>query len=366
MASEFNGRPVRRVLLYRLGSLGDTLIVLPAFHLVRRRFPDAHITLLTNRPISAKASAMESVLANTGVYDDALSYPSSTRSLSTLRELRRTLAQGNYDLLAYLAKPKGGWKSSLKDWVFFRSCGIRQLVGIPFTARNLRPHPLPDSNRYRWDCERAMDCLTPLGRVDLEDPAWWDLKLTRTEHEEADKLLAEHRISRPFLVFSIGTKAQANDWEERNWTALLDRLARTHGSLPIVMLGAAEEADYSARLLARWPGVTANLCGRSSPRVSGAILQRALLFVGHDSGPMHLAGTVGTPLVAIYSARAVPGEWFPRGRHNAILYHQTDCFGCALNECIAQKKKCILSITVDEVHDAVLKKLATLAPEIGA
>lgn len=365
MASEFKGRPVRRVLVYRLGSLGDTLIVLPAFHLVRRRFPDAHITLLTNKPVSTKASAMESVLVNTGLYDDVVSYPSSARSLATLRELRAMLAKGNYDLLAYLAKPKSGRKSSLKDWLFFRSCGIRSIVGIPFSKRTLRCEKLPNQNRWRWDADRTMECLRELGPVDLDDPAGWDLKFTREESDRAESLLREHKVAGPFLVASIGTKVPANDWEERNWSALFARLGQTHGAMPLVMLGAPDEVEYSARLLSHWPGPTANLCGQTAPRVAGAVMRRASLFLGHDSGPMHMAATVGTPCVAIFSARNVPGEWFPRGNQHTIFYRQTECFACGLTECVVEKKKCILSITVDEVLGAIVAKLPAPARTVG-
>jgi ADP-heptose:LPS heptosyltransferase len=69
---------------------------------------------------------------------------------------------------------------------------------------------------------------------------------------------------------------------------------------------------------------------------------------------MHLAAAVGTPCVAIFSARNFPRQWFPRGNFNKIIYHGTDCAGCLLELCIEEKKKCILSITVDEVQSAVM------------
>ena len=74
-------------------------------------------------------------------------------------------------------------------------------------------------------------------------------------------------------------------------------------------------------------------------------------------GPMHLSAAVGTPCVAIYSARNFLRQWTPRGDFNKILYHKTDCAGCGLELCIEQKKKCILSITVDEVQNSALQLL---------
>jgi ADP-heptose:LPS heptosyltransferase len=158
--------------------------------------------------------------------------------------------------------------------------------------------------------------------------------------------LRECGVVSPFLAVSFGTKVEVKDWGEGNWRALIGRLSAKHPKLALVALGSPEEYDLSARLLACWRGSRANLCVRCSPRQSAAVFQRAALFAGHDSGPMHLAAVVGTPCVAIFSARAVPGQWFPRGRHHEVIYHQ-----------------CITSITVQEAFEAVERQLSKCLPQ---
>ena len=86
-----------------------------------------------------------------------------------------------------------------------------------------------------------------------------------------------------------------------------------------------------------------------TPRESAAALKKSALFIGHDSGPMHLSAAVRTPCVAIFSARNKPGVWFPYGEKHRVLYHQTECYGCGLEVCNNEDKKCIKSITVEEV-----------------
>jgi len=130
------------------------------------------------------------------------------------------------------------------------------------------------------------------------------------------------------MTASIGAKADTKDWTDTNWTNLLKRLSSLYPSLGLVLLGSSDEQPRSDTLLGSWCGPKANLCGLASPRVSAAVIQRAKVFVGHDSGPMHLAGAVGTPSVAIFSARNPPGQWYPRGNHHTILYRKTFCFGC--------------------------------------
>ena len=349
---------IKRVVVYRIGSLGDTLVVLPAFHLIRQVFPEAHITLLTNVPVSARAAPMEAILRNTNLYDDTVSYPTSLRDFSKILELRRTLKRGHYDCLVYLAEPKGGLLTSLRDWLFFRLCGIRTVIGIPSSRRTLRPVRIPGSELFMSETARVLECIRRLGSVDVKDPKWWDLRLTSAESGEAETVLRNHAISGPFLAASVGTKIQPNDWEEPNWKRLMERLSEEFPGLSLVLFGTGEEAERCGRLMEIWKGPKANLCGVTSPRVSAAVLRSAAVMVCHDSGPMHLAATMGVPCVAIFSARNPPGVWYPRGENHTILYHRTPCWGCKLTVCVEERKACILSITVEEVHAAVRKKLA--------
>ena len=121
-----------------------------------------------------------------------------------------------------------------------------------------------------------------------------------------------------------------------------------------------EEREKTDSVLDHWKGTVANLCGKTSPRVSAAILEKASLFVGHDSGPMHLASAVGTPCVAIFSAQNPPGQWFPRGDKNRILLPEKLCSVCAFLGCRQINNKCILSITVDQVHEEIKRQLETV------
>jgi ADP-heptose:LPS heptosyltransferase len=150
---------------------------------------------------------------------------------------------------------------------------------------------------------------------------------------------------------------QAKDWGKENWRALLAKMAAESLGRPLLLVGAAEESEASEFAAEGWRqnggGPVVNLCGRLSPRESAAALARAELFVGHDSGPMHLAAAVGTPCVAVFAARNIPQQWFPFGKRHRVVYHRVECAGCGLETCIVERKRCLMSITVDEVMDAV-------------
>ena len=71
-----------------------------------------------------------------------------------------------------------------------------------------------------------------------------------------------------------------------------------------------------------WEGPVLNLCGRISPRESAAVVHHARLFLGADSGPMHLAAAGGVPCVIPFAALDLPGRWFPVGKFHKPIYHQ--------------------------------------------
>ncbi|MGC9291193.1 MAG: glycosyltransferase family 9 protein [Acidobacteriaceae bacterium] len=350
---------IERVLIYRLGSLGDTIVALPCFHQIARAFPNAQRRLLTNLPVHSKAPAAYSVLAGSGLvttHDGYLRYPIGTRDGAELLALRRQVRQWQPQVLVYLtARPR--WLQVVRDVAFFRFCGIPHILGAPFSL-DARTHRMDAaSGIYEAEAARLARTLHALGEIDLKDPANWDLHLTPAEHAHAAMALLPFD-GRPLFACSVGTKVQAKDWGIDNWRTVLQELAQKLPEYGLVLVGATEERAISDHAAAAWQGRSINLCGSLTPRGSAAVLKHARFFLGHDSGPMHLAAAMQTCCVAIFSARNRPAVWFPCGSGHEILYHRTDCWGCGLETCIEQRKKCLMAISPDAVIGAVLHVLA--------
>ena len=361
-------RAPKRVLLYRLGSLGDTVIALPAFHLVARAFPDAERRLLTSFPPNAKAPASSAILEHTGLVHGYFRYTLRTRSLGELVRLWWQLLRWRPEVLVYIAAASG-IPDARRNALFFRLCGIRRLIGVPLTDDMQHSRPLPSppgeldprvGTLYEQEGSRLARNLAELGDPRYDDPASWNLHLTPAEHARADEVLRP-ADGYPLLAVSVGTKMQAKDWGQENWRALLVRLAALLPDHALALCGAPNESEASEFAAEGWReharGPVLNLCGALSPRESAAVMSHAVAFLGHDSGPMHLASVVGTPCVALFSARRAPGIWYPFGAGNRLLYHHVDCEGCELETCIVEQKKCLLSITVDEVLAAIAEVL---------
>ena len=346
---------VRRVLVYRLGSLGDTLIALPSFHLIERAFPHAERRLLTNVPVSAKAPASAAVLEGSGLIHGYERYVVATRNPLAILALAWRIRRFRPDALVYLAAARGT-DAARRDAAFFRVlCGIRRLIGVPFTEDMQQSREGTDGT-LEPEASRLARNIAELGDAALDSPESWDLRLTGAECGAAEAAL-EGLAKEAFIAVSVGTKVQSKDWGRDNWRALLGRLAALYPAAGLVLVGAREESAESEFAAEGWRAVgggsVMNLCGRLTPRESAAALQRGRVFIGHDSGPMHLAAAVGTPVVAIFAARNKPRVWFPFGTQHRVVYHRVDCWGCGLETCIEQRRKCLLSITVEEVINAV-------------
>jgi heptosyltransferase-3 len=378
---------VRRVLVYRLGSLGDMLVALPALHLIARAFPNAERRLLTNVPVNAKAPAAAAVLESTDLVQGYVRYTAGTRSAGELLRLWWSIARWRPQVLVYLGSSRGV-AAAKRDERFFRLCGIRRLIGVPVTEgmqRNFYGRPTGGSDGAMGDghlepeaarLARNIGELGGLGEVEdparLGDAASWDLHLTAAEVAAANAAIRaqlpgwapassawerDERVQNGAIAVSVGTKVQAKDWGRENWRALLSAMAREFPERVLLMVGAPEESEASEFAAQGWRGngggPVVNLCERLSPRQNAAALAMAEMFVGHDSGPMHLAAAVGTACVAIFAARNIPRQWFPFGSRHRVVYHRVECWGCGLETCIEQQKKCLMSITVDEVMERV-------------
>jgi heptosyltransferase-3 len=345
---------VRRVLIYRLGSLGDMVVALPCFHLIARAFPNAERRLLTNYPVHAKAPAAAVVLGEPGLIHGYTTYTNGTRNPYALLMLAARIRRFRPDVVVYLAHPRAA-RAVHRDLMFFRAAGVRRMIGIS-DENQMEPRFDWRTGLYEAEAVRLTRMIGELGDPGLNLRANWSLVLTDEERQQAMRALGK-LVEQPLLICGPGTKMPAKDWGADNWRDLLGRVGTRHPDFALALVGAREEseaADYAASL---WPGPKANLCG-SSPRVMAAMIEHAQVFLGPDSGPMHVAAAAGVSCVVPFAATQLPGRWFPFGQNHHVVYHRTACAGCRLETCSVEQQRCMTSISVDEMDAAAERALS--------
>jgi len=340
-------RDVKVILVFRIGSLGDTAVALPALREIRRRHARSRIVLLTNTPVDGgtRAPSAIDVLAGTGLIDHYIEYPHGSRSPGDLFGVIRQIRAAGPGLCFFLLSSRSRVQT-LRDRIFFRLCGIRKIVGIRQSEVWHRP---PQKGEVLWESEakRALRAAGVEGRGLSQEE--FSLVLSADEEETAEKALLTAGVAQPFIVISVGARLPVKDWGEQRWSQCLQSLGGDVKEHALVAVGSKMDADRSRRIMAYWPWKTANFCGQLTSRQSAAVIRRARLFVGHDSGPMHLASAVGTPLVAVFSAREMPGIWFPFGQEANAIYKDVPCRGCRLEVCIHNKQRCVTEIQPGDV-----------------
>lgn len=159
-----------------------------------------------------------------------------------------------------------------------------------------------------------------------------------------------------FAVLHIGAGNAFRDWGEANFRDLMRRLAERAG-LRVILAGGAEDRARAASLLAGAPPGTLSLAGDLNWIELRELIARASLFAGPDSGPMHVAASTATPIVAIFGPTATAhfAPWRPdRVR---IVEKALDCRPCRQRECPTGDFRCLRSVTAAEVLEACLDVL---------
>jgi ADP-heptose:LPS heptosyltransferase len=337
-------------LIYRLGSLGDTMVALPALRLLARAFPDAERIVLTNQaPVNGVS--MATLLAGCGLVHRFIEYRPGERSPRVLWRLSQTLRALRADLVVYLAEPRGTL-AVWRDLAFFRLCGIRRIVGAPL-HRDLREHRwLPDTDLWESEASRLARCIADLGNARLDRPESWSPNLSADDHAAAERVLASWAASSGFVALAVGARVPGKDWGEDHWAALIPRLEARWPGLGLMLIGGPVDRPRVERLAELCRGAVLDR-GAGDLRLTMALLGRARLLVTTDGGPMHMAAALGVPTVSIFAATPRPGIWFPAGDNHIVLRPPPQC---------RHGNATIRAVTVDSVAAACTAQLGEVTP----
>ncbi|HXJ36094.1 MAG TPA: glycosyltransferase family 9 protein [Candidatus Eisenbacteria bacterium] len=350
-------RRPRRILVYRCGALGDTIVALPAIHALRDAFPAAELALMTANEGDGVVWTDE-VLRDFGWFAHVVTY--RARELATVRGrgeiLRRVRAFGP-DLVVHLGSDRDSGLRLLRDRLFFALAGARRFVGGRASKATFFGRLRRERREYPYEVDRLLDVARRAGAA--AGAPRFDLPLGTAHAERVAALLAARGIgqTRPLVAMCPGSKQGAKRWPVERWGELGARIV-AHGA-DVAIVGGADEARVAATVARSWPaGRWTSLAGELSIMESAEALRRACLYVGNDTGAMHLAAAVATPCVAVFGARELARSWHPYGAAHVVLRHDAvPCANCYLAECTSEGLRCLTAITVDQVWTACRAKL---------
>lgn len=349
-----------RILLVQLADIGDLIVTTPAIAALRDAHPAAHLALLTSAhaaPVVQGTGLVDEVLVmNRGIFAGGTrALLSPARLAEALRMLRR-LRQGRYDTVVFFRhfSTRAG---ALKHAAIAIGAGAKRRVGL----RNAHAFFLTESivDEGFGACHEAQHWLNVAALLGANPSP-------RPARVAVDETYQPHGIDAdggPLVILHGGSGGlnRARRWDAAHFAAVGDALHERHNVQIVLVGGPHDDADAIAAAM-RAPAL--NLAGQTTlPQLAG-LLKRAGLFIGADSGIMHLAAAAGAPMVTIFgpTSNAAWGPWTP-GQDTPILRSAPRCSPCSyvahavgLREGCAART-CMRMVTVDKVLAAAEARL---------
>ncbi|HQY58642.1 MAG: glycosyltransferase family 9 protein [Nitrospira sp.] len=334
---------VRRLLLIKPSSLGDIVHTMPTLAALRERFPQAEVTWLVKRQWAPLVEVIAGV-------DHVCSVSEGLRGwLGRVPALRGA----GYDLVVDL---QGLFRSGAM--ALLAGCGRR--VGFA-TAREgsplfytqrvaVPPAPIHAVDRYLLVAE-ALGATRPIEpRFEFIDRSG--------DQQAVDTMLTRAGITphQVWIAMNVSARWETKRWPPQHFAEVADRLSQSHG-LPVVLIGGPAERPESLAVTALMRTKAIDLTGQTPVGLLPGLLRRASLLVTNDSGPMHIAAAVGTPVVALFGPTD-PVKTGPYGKGHVVLSYAVECRPCFRRDCARPVPlECLTAVRPDQVVRAVEQHL---------
>jgi lipopolysaccharide heptosyltransferase I len=322
-----------RILILKPSSLGDIIHSLPTVAAIRDRFPKAFIGWLVKREWAG-------ILEGHPCLDELLSFPFDMGSAwPMVQEIRKRRFDLTVDLQGLLRTGLLGYLSGATDRLGFEAA--RELSPLFYTYR-VR---VDDKNLHAVD--RYLLMARELGaRTDLKR---FDISLTERDQAKVQKMIKTVSEDQPILAIHTSSRQEIKRWPPERFAQVADRINQAGWGIP-VLTGAEEDVKDIAEIRKRMQTDSIDLSGQTHLMELAALLKMSRLLITNDSGPMHLAAAVGTPVVALFGPTD-PRKIGPYGRGHAVLQHTEQCPACQTGA--KRPHRCLEAISVEEVLEAV-------------
>ncbi len=344
---------MRSILIVRLSALGDVVHVLPALAALREAFPKAKI----GWAVEEKAA---SLLEGHPQLDRRHVIPRGELAAALQRGALGTFVRRSWRTIRELRAE--GYEATLDFQSNFRSSLLARLSGAPRRISQPAPFAKEGSRLLATEQPHAVDLswhkiernLRLLDRLDVHVKA---APRPVVAEPEASRVLGEEFVKEgaPVLLHpGVSAFGAFKAWRIEGYAALARRLRAEHGLPVAVAYGGAGEKAAAERVVALAGGAARLAPETRSVLDLAALLRRARLFVGADSGPLHLAAALGTRVVGLYGPKD-PRTYGPYWANAHVVRKGVACSPCTLRRCA--RPECMTLITADEVHAAAVVAL---------
>ncbi|MES2887191.1 MAG: lipopolysaccharide heptosyltransferase II [Pseudomonadota bacterium] len=356
----------RRVLAVRLDSLGDVIMTTPALAALRHALPHARITLLTSSAATTLAPCL-SVVDDVMGFDAAwvqktqpVGEPPGERERALIEQLRTECFDA---AVIFTVCTQSALPAAL----------MCQLAGIPLRLAHCRENPygllthwVPDPDviepGMRHETRRQMDLVASVGFVPPSE------RLSLRRHEAAEQHALAEKLSRagldlerPMVVVHPGARASSRRYPPERFGIAARMVAERTGHA-IVFTGEVCEHEWIEAARAEMGLPSVSLAGELTLSDMVALVSQARVLLSNNSGPVHIAAAVQTPVVVLYAL--TNPQHTPWQVRSVVLNHDVPCRNCLKSVCPQGHHACLREVAPEQVCEAVLSLLgpAAVAP----
>ena len=318
--------------------IGDSVLALPALKCLSQNFPAAEIWVATR-------NWGEGIFKTVSFIKDLIILPDQT-NLKSLKKESQKIKEKRFDIGLLLtnsfASALSLFMASIPErWGYSKdSRRILLTRGIPITEKEIFSHQV----------HYYLDLLSRLGMTTHNPQLFFPLHENETKDTEHDMLSLPGKESRLLITFHPGASyGSAKRWPVEHFISLGARLQKEKGAL-ILITGTSSESNIADQISSQLPESPIVLTGKTSVRQLAAVIQLSHLFISNDSGPMHIANALKTPVIALFGPTN-PLRTGPFQEPSVVLKKEVPCWPCSYRECPFDHR-CMTQISPDEVYEA--------------
>lgn len=328
----------KRILVVKLDHLGDVILATPVFSNLRQAYPNVELHALTGTWSRVVLERHPDVRTIFDYNSPAFSRTGQSTSLKQAFQLYRELRRQKYDLVVEL---RGDWRTTGFSLLRLTPHRLsRAALQIENKLRLARFSGTHETTR-NLDLLRHASIPTPFQNATFS--------VTIADEKWASDFLAIHKINKqyPLVAIHSGSPMPLKRWSPERYAELADWLIARKGT-QILFVGVKDEVPIVTEIQRRMQGASINIAGETTLTQLASILHTCNVFIGNDSGPMHLAAAVGTPTIGLYGP-GDPTRFAPIGVTCRTIRPKFDCPPCFGATCRFGKDGCMSEIQVTDV-----------------
>ncbi len=330
----------KRILVARTDRIGDVLLSTPAIKALRTHYPTSYIAMMVS-PYTRQIVEGNPYLDEVIVVDKRGRH----RGLLATWRLARALRQKDFDVAVVL-------HPTVRVHLLCFLAGIRERIGYdrkaPYFLTRTIPHKKQEGRKH--ELEYNFDLLEPLGITTVEREIYMPIRADAERDVEGRLRKADLDAQALLVAISPAASDLSRRWPCEKFAALIDHLGQLPGVRIVVVAEAAHRA-VTQDLLSMIHVRVVDFTGAFDLSQLASLFRRCRLVVSNDSGPVHLAVAVHTPVIAIFGrnqAGLSPERWRPLGPRDIVVHKKMACAPCLAHAC-TRGFQCLEAISVDEL-----------------